>query len=94
MHELIAHLIHLGPSIPNPGNGTAPPGFAAFTTILGWSKWVALGLGVLSLIVAGGSLMIPWLRERVGEHITQLLKVLIGILIVCAAYSVVGFIAS
>jgi uncharacterized membrane protein len=94
MHELIAYLIHLGPSIPDPGNGAAPPGMQGFTTILGWSKWYALGLAVLALIVAGASLMIPWLRERVGEHITQLLKVLIGILIICAAYSIVGFLAS
>jgi len=33
--------------VPDPGNGSMPPGFEAFTTILGWGKWIALGILVI-----------------------------------------------
>ena len=39
--------------VPDPGSGSMPPGFEAFTTVMGWAKWVGLGVAVVGLIILG-----------------------------------------
>ncbi|WP_418605933.1 hypothetical protein [Georgenia sp. SUBG003] len=40
-------------NVPDPGQGEAPPGMEGFVQLLSWTKWVALGICVLGLMVAG-----------------------------------------
>lgn len=82
-------LIPMG--VPDPGNGTAPPGSEKFTDLMGWFKWVALGLCVLALIAAG--VMMAWgSRQGQGnEHVGRLGWVLGGVIIVSGAFSLVSF---
>lgn len=50
-------------AIPDPGNGTAPPGFDKFVTILHWAAYIALTLCVLGLIMCGGTMAV---QHRTG----------------------------
>lgn len=80
--------------VPNPGAGTAPPGFANFTTIMGWGKWVALGILVMALIFAGVRMAIGNRRGEGGEHAAGIAYVLGGVIVVSAAFAIVGFLAA
>jgi len=81
--------------VPDPGNGSMPPGFEAFTTILGWGKWIALGILVISLIFAGVRMGIASNRHGDGsEHINSIGSVLLGVIVASAAFALVSFIAT
>lgn len=81
--------------VPDPGMGGMPPGFDVFTTILGWGKWLDLGILVLSLIFAGVRMGIASNRHGDGsEHINSIGGVLLGVIIASAAFSLVSFIAT
>ncbi len=81
--------------VPDPGMGGMPPGFDVFTTILGWGKWLGLGILVLSLIFAGVRMGIASNRHGDGsEHINSIGGVLLGVIIASAAFSLVSFIAT
>lgn len=80
--------------IPNPGNGTQPPGFDDFTTMLGWAKWIAMGVLVACLMYAGVRLASGSGREEAGEHGGRIGKVLLGVIIVSGAFSLVSFLAT
>lgn len=80
--------------VPNPGAGTAPPGFGKFTTMMGWSKWVALGALVVALMVQGATMGFGARRGDGGEHGKAIGYVLVGVMVVSAAWSIVGFIVS
>ena len=81
--------------VPDPGTGSMPPGFEVFTTILGWGKWIALGILVISLIFAGVRMGIASNRHGDGsEHLTTIGGVLVGVIIASAAFSLVSFIAT
>jgi hypothetical protein len=84
-------LLRLPAEVPNPGDGSAPPGFENFETIMGWGKWIALGVLVMALIFAGVMMAIGQRRGEGGEHAGRLGWVLGGVLIVSAAFSIVGF---
>lgn len=70
------------------------PGFGNFTTIMGWGKWVALGVLVMALIFAGVRMGIGNRRGEGGEHASSIGWVLGGVLIVSAAFAIVGFLAT
>ena len=81
--------------VPDPGTGGMPPGFDVFTTILGWGKWLGLGILVLSLIFAGVRMGIASNRHGDGsEHINSIGGVLLGVIIASAAFSLVSLIAT
>lgn len=81
--------------VPDPGTGSMPPGFEVFTTILGWGKWIALGILVISLIFAGVRMGIASSRHGDGsEHINSIGSVLLGVIIASAAFALVSFIAA
>jgi hypothetical protein len=78
-------------AVPDPGDGTMPPGFAAFQTVMGWAKWIALGVAVLGLILLGASMTISARRGEGGEIGGWLGRLLIGVIIIGAAFTIVGF---
>lgn len=80
--------------VPNPGSGTQPPGFGNFTTIMGWGKWIGLGILVMALIFAGVRMAIGNRRGEGGEHASSIGYVLGGTLVVSAAFAIVGFLAT
>lgn len=80
--------------VPNPGSGTAPPGFGKITDIMGWGKYVALAILVMALIFAGVRMASGNRRGEGGEHAASIGWVLGGVLVVSAAASIVGFLVS
>ncbi len=89
-----ATLSRLPADVPNPGNGTAPPGFGNFTTIMGWGKWIALGALVMALIFAGAKMGFAGRRGEGGEHAASVGWSLGGVMVVSAAFTIVGFLAA
>lgn len=81
-------------SVPNPGDGSAPPGFDKFTVIMGWAKWVALGILVMALVFAGVRMAISNRRGEGGEHASAIGWVLGGTLVVSSAFTVISFLAT
>lgn len=81
-------------NIPNPGKGQQPPGFERFTDILGWAKWLAFGVLVVCLIYAGVRLAAGGRGDDAAEHGGRIGKVLLGVIIVSAAFSLVSFLAT
>ncbi|WP_216363758.1 hypothetical protein [Subtercola boreus] len=86
---------HLVPAfladVPNPGSGTMPPGFEAFTTIMGWAKWLGLGVAVVGLIILGVTMTVSARRGEGGEIGGWLGRLLVGVIIISAAFTIVGF---
>jgi hypothetical protein len=80
--------------VPNPGAGTAPPGFGNFATILGWGKWISLGILVMALMIAGVSMSLASRRGDGGEHASAIGWVLGGVMVVSGAFSLVSFLAT
>jgi len=66
--------------VPDPGGGSPPPGFENFVTIMGWGKWIALGILVMALIFAGVRMAIGNRRGEGGEHAASIGWVLGGVL--------------
>ena len=80
--------------VPDPGSGSMPPGFTLFATVMGWGKWIALGILVLSLIMAGVRLGIAQRRgDDASEDAGAIGKALVGVIIVSAAFTLVSFLA-
>jgi hypothetical protein len=79
---------------PNPGEGTAPPGSEGFITLMGWGKWAALGICIMSLIGAGVMMGFGNRHGDGGEHAARLGRILGGVIIISAAFSLVGFLVA
>ncbi|MPV36102.1 hypothetical protein GB881_03420 [Georgenia subflava] len=87
-----AHVLVLT-NVPDPGRGEAPPGTEGFLEVLAWSKWVALGICVLGLIVAGALMAVNSRRGEGGEHLGRIGMALAGVIVISAAYFLVGALA-
>lgn len=86
LHAVITQTINLLAQAPNPGGGKAPPGSGDFETVLSWAAWIALGMCVLGVIVAGGAMALAHSgRHGGGEHAARLGWVLGGCIIVGSA---------
>lgn len=95
LHDTVTHLMVVASAnVPDPGNGTAPPGSEKFTDVLGWLKWVALGVAVAGVIILGAKLTIDNNRGEGGRHLGSLGYIMVGIILISAAVSVVSFAAS
>lgn len=80
--------------VPDPGTGSAPPGAEGFISILEWVKWVALGICVVGLMVAGATMAIQSRRGEGGEHLGKLGMVLAGVVVISAATSLITFLVT
>jgi hypothetical protein len=78
-------------AVPDPGQGEMPPGFEAFPTIMGWAKWVGLGVAVVAVIILGVSMTLSARRGEGGEIGGWLGRVLIGVIFISAAFTLVSF---
>lgn len=92
MSELALQLLSKLPmDVPDPGNGSRPPGFEKFTDVLGWVKWIALGILVVALIIAGVRMAFGAGRGEGGEHASRIGWVLGGVMIVSGAVAIVSW---
>ena len=89
-----SHLVLAG-NVPNPGNGEPPPGVGTkFEDILGWAKWIALGIAVLAFIVTGAKMGINQRRGEGGETLGTLGMISGGVCVIAAAVSLVSFLVT
>ena len=85
------HLLARVPAaLPNP-DPIQPPGTAGFTMLMGWAKWVALAVCILGLFIGGAMMAIQSRRGEGGEHAGKIGMVLVGVIVISAASSLVGF---
>lgn len=91
--NLLATVTVLAAAVPDPDT-TQPPGFDGVLSILGWAKWAALAVCVVALIAVGALMAIPSRRSEGGEHAGNVGKVLLGVVVISAAASLVGFLAT
>jgi len=75
--------------VPNPGDGAAPPGSGKFKDIMGWVKWLCLGVLVVALMARGAMFSFGRGHEG-GEAAAAVGRVLVGVIIVSAAFTTVG----
>lgn len=79
--------------VPSPGDPQAPPGFERFADIMGWVKWLALGVLIISLMAAGAKMGFGSRHGDGEEHAGRIGRVLLGVIVVSAAGALVGFLA-
>lgn len=79
--------------IPDP-TPVQPPGTGKLLAIMGWVKWVALAMTVMGLMVAGAMMAFNSRRGEGGEHVGRIGSVLVGVIVISAAASLVGFLAT
>lgn len=74
-----------------PTTSPSRPSWAGgFDTILGWVAWFALGICVLGVIVAGGTMALASRRGEGGEHATRLGWVLAACVVIGSASTIVN----
>lgn len=61
---------------------------------MGWGKWIALGALVMALIFAGAKMGFAGRRGEGGEHASAVGWSLGGVMVVSAAFTIVGFLAA
>lgn len=93
MLDVIDPAVQLASQVPNPSSDQ-PPGFEGVTDILGWIKWGALAVCVAGLMIGGAMLAIGSRRGEGSEHAGRIGMVLVAVIIISAAASLVGFLAS
>lgn len=94
----IGGLLPIPLDIPCAGAGTcapkAPPGSFAgkVTSVIGWAKWVALGICILGIVAIGVGLAVGG-EGRGGHHLGKLGYALGGVAIIAGVGSLLGFLA-
>jgi type IV secretory pathway VirB2 component (pilin) len=92
-HETIHHLTVFAADMPTPTNGP-PPGAEKFQQVMGWVKWIALGVAVIGIMVIGAKLAIESRRGEGGAHLGALGTAMAGVIVISGAASLVGFFIS
>ncbi len=91
LHTVTAGMVHVWAAIPNPGQGTAPPGGAKLMKIVSWVAWATFGICVIGVFVAAGKMAVAHHRGGGGgEHATSLGWVLAASVIAGSAAALVG----
>lgn len=80
--------------VPNPGSGTAPPGSGQFIKVMGWAKWLSLGILVVALIFAGARMGLRNRSGDGGEHGAAIGWTLGGVIVVSSAFALVTQLAT
>lgn len=85
----------LAGNVPDPGNGTAPPGVGTkFEQVMGWAKWVCLGIAVLGIMAIGAMMTVGSRRGEGGEKVGALGWAVGGVVVISGAFAIVGFLAA
>lgn len=93
-HDTLTTIVLAGGNVPDPGNGSAPPGFEKFQEVMGWIKWIAFGVAVIGIMIIGAKLAIESRRGEGGAHLGALGTAMAGVIVISASTSVVGFLVS
>lgn len=89
MHELLMTAVSTLAVI-DPGQGEAPPGSDAFTTVVKWVAWVVFGLAVIGVLITAGGLAVQNRRGQAGEHAASLGWVCAACVVAASAGAIVG----
>ncbi len=79
--------------IPNPDPAPPPGVEGPVGVLLGWLKWGGLAVAVAGIMVIGAKLAINQRRGEAAGELGQLGFVAIGVIILGAAASIVGFLS-
>lgn len=79
--------------LPNPAP-VQPPGTNGLIVFMGWAKWVALAVCGLGIVAAGAMMAINSRRGEGSEHAGRLFGALAGVVVIGAAFSIVGFLVA
>lgn len=90
LYTALSSALDIIAQVPNPGQGTKPPGSDDLITILSWAAWVAVLVCVLGVIIAGGTMAIQHRRGEGSESMTRLGWVLGGCIVIGSASALVG----
>ena len=90
LDQLAVAALSVFAQVPDPGQGKKPPGSDKFLTILQWGAWIAFGMCVLGVIVAGASMAVQHRHGSGGEHAARLAWVAAGCVVVGSASAFVG----
>lgn len=93
LHIAVETLTNVITAIPEPGDGT-PPGAEKFQEVMGWVKWIALGVAIIGVMIIGAKLAIESRRGEGGAALGSLGTAMAGVIVISAAASLVGFFVS
>jgi hypothetical protein len=85
----VTSLILAAPGIPDPGQGEEPPFAGPFVTVLKWGVYFALGAGVAGFVIIGGRMAIQHKRGEGGNHMSSLIIVGFGCIVIVSATAIV-----
>jgi hypothetical protein len=77
-------------AIPNPGQGTPPPGSGGITTVLGWVAWVVFACCVGGLLMVAGKMALEHSRGGHMEMSGGVVKVIVAAIIAGSASGIIG----
>lgn len=77
-------------AVPNPGQGTPPPGGDKVTTVLSWVAWICAAACVVGVLAVGATMAVSHRHGSGGEHAARLGWVLAGIVVIGSASAIVG----
>ena len=90
LHTAISTALDIIAQVPNPGQGSKPPGADGITKILSWAAWVGVVVCVLGVIIAGATMAVQHRRGEGGESMSRLGWVLGGCIVIGSASALVG----
>lgn len=90
LYTAISSALDIIAQVPNPGQGTKPPGSGGIEKILSWAAWVGVVVCVLGVIIAGATMAIQHRRGEGGESMARLGWVLGGCIVIGSASALVG----
>jgi hypothetical protein len=79
-------------AVPDPGQGTEPPGAAAILTVLSWLAWAVFAACVAGVLVVAIKLALAFRRGEGGEAVGQLGWVLGAAIIGSSAAAIIGLV--
>jgi type IV secretory pathway VirB2 component (pilin) len=92
-HETLSQIAVYAGTVPTPTDGT-PPGAEQFQQVMGWVKWVALGVAIIGIMIIGAKLAINSRRGEGGAELGSLGTAMAGVIVISGAASLVGFFIS
>lgn len=90
LYTALSSALDIIAQVPDPGQGTKPPGSGGVEKILGWAAWVGVVVCVLGVIIAGATMAIQHRRGEGGESMARLGWVLGGTIVIGSASALIG----